>query len=222
MEAATPTLTTQEFHRMRRASARTGIKQTKLKRSILVAMHPKAAFYTLLPVALLIGSACQSGAQEPGAIRFTQHTVDVYRGQIKIPREFHKDRDGLWQDETGKPASRPRVNFAGEYFLAVHSCGTCCRYYTLSNLRTGAEINEVGMFDASDGSPHVTRDGRDYVPILFFKPGSKLVIVQYELDLCTDAKKNECRQRYFIFENDHFKAISRTLRSCTRKGDEPE
>ena len=199
-----------------------GSEQTKLRQSILVAMQPKVAFYALLPMALLIGSASLSGAQEPGAIRFNQHPVDIYRGQIKIPQGFHKDRDGLWQDEAGKPAFRPHVNFAGEYFLAGHSCGTCCRYYTLNNLRTGAEITEISMFDASESTPHMTREGRDYVPILFFKPGSNLLIVQYELDLCTDVAKNECRQRYFIFENGHFKAISHTLRHCTREGDEPE
>jgi hypothetical protein len=114
------------------------------------------------------------------------------------------------------------VNFAGEYYLAGHSCGTCCRYYTLNNLRTGAKVREVSMFDAADSNPHLTRDGRTYVPILFFKPRSKLLVVQYELDLCTSTGKNECRQRSFIFEGGHFRAISRTLRSCTREGEEPE
>lgn len=191
-------------------------------RFILVPMHPKIAFYVLLPVALLFGSACQCIAQEQGAIHFDQFPVEVYRGHLKVPKEFHRDSDGHWQAESGKPASRPRVNFAGEYYLAAHSCGTCCRYYTLNNLHTGDEVSEISMFDAADFSPHVTKDGRTYVPILFFKPGSKLLLVQYELDLCTAAAKNECRQRYFIFEDGHFRAISRTLRSCTREGEEPE
>jgi hypothetical protein len=56
------------------------------------------------------------------------------------------------------------------------------------------------MFNATEPSP-LTKDGRTYVPILFFKAGSKLLLVQYELDLCTSSSKNECRQRYFIFEN---------------------
>lgn len=195
-------------------------EQGKVCRFILLAMHPKIAFCALLSVALLLASACLCGAQERGAITFDQFPVEIYRGDVKIPREFHRSSDGLWQDESGKPASRPRVNFAGEYYLAAHSCGTCCRYYTLSNLRTGGEVSGISMFDAADPSP-VTRDGRTYVPILFFKPGSKLLLVQYELDLCTPEGKNECRERYFILENGHFKAISRTLRSCTREGEEP-
>jgi len=184
-------------------------------------MHAKLTSYVLFSIALF-GSACQSGAQEQGAIHFDQFPVEVYRGHLKIPQEFHKDSEGNWRDEAGKPASRPHVNFAGEFYLAAHSCGTCCRQYTLNNLRTGSEVSEISTFDAADSSPHVTKDGRTYVPILFFKPGSKLLVVQYELDPCTSADKNECRQRYFIFENGHFKAISRTLRSCSHEGEEHE
>jgi hypothetical protein len=109
------------------------------------------------------------------------------------------------------------VNFAGEYYLSGHSCGTCCRYYTLNNLRTGREVDAIRMFDAGDTPPR-TKDGHTYVPILFFKPESRLLIVQYNLDLCG----NLCRQRYFVFEDGHFRAISKTLQSCTHEGDEPE
>jgi hypothetical protein len=185
-------------------------------------MHPKTTSYAVLSIALLLGSAVHLGAQEQGAIRFDQFPVEVYHGQLKIAPEFHRDSDGLWQDEAGNSGFKPHVNFAGEYYLTAHSCGTCCRSYTLNNLRTGGVVSGVSMFNADDFSPHVTRDGRTYVPILFFKPGSNLLIVQYELGLCTTADKNECRQRDFVFESGHFRAISPTLRSCTREGDEPE
>lgn len=153
--------------------------------------------------------------------QFNQFPVDVYRGHIKVPQEFHKDRDGLWVDKSGKPASAPRVNFAGEYYLAAHSCGTCCRYYTLNNLRTGGEISRVSMFDAGDPTP-TTEDGHTYVPILFFKPDSRLLIVQYELDLCAPVENNQCRQRSFVLESGRFRSVSRTLPSCNREGNEPE
>ena len=184
-------------------------------------MRLKITFYALLPVALVVGSACNGGAQERDAIHFNQFPVEVYRGHLEIPKELHRDSEDRWQDESGKLASQPHVNFAGEYYLAVHSCGTCCRYYTLNNLRTGGRVSEVSMFDAAEPSP-LTKDGRTYVPILFFNPGSKLLVVQYQLDMCTPADKNECRRRYFIFENGHFKPISRTLRSCTSEGEEPD
>jgi hypothetical protein len=192
-----------------------------LGRSILVRMCPKIGIFSLLALALLSVAPNRCAAQEQGSIRFNQFPVETYRGHIKIPREFHKVQDGLWEDEAGKPAVQPRVNFAGEYFLAAHSCGTCCRYYTLSDLRTGSEVDQVSMFNAGEPTP-VTRDGHTYIPILFFKPDSRLLVVQYVLDLCTPVKHNPCRQRYFVLEGGHFRAISKTLRSCTHEGGEPE
>src|ERR1700733_8556543 len=103
-------------------------------------MCPKIIFCALLPFALLASLAYRCSAQEQEPIPFNKYPVEVYRGHVKIPPEFHKDSEGLWQDESGKPASQPQVNFAGEYYLAVHSCGTCCRYYSLNNLRTGGTV----------------------------------------------------------------------------------
>lgn len=155
------------------------------------------------------------------APQFNQFPVDVYHGHIKIPRAFHQDPEGSWWDEAGKPAFAPHVNFAGEYYLTGHSCGTCCRYYSLNNLRVGSGISQVGMFDAGEPSPE-TKDGHTYIPILYFKPDSRLLIVQYEFDLCTSEAHNKCRQRYFVFEDGRFRSLSKTLQSCTHEGKEPE
>jgi len=185
-------------------------------------MTYKVANCAVLACAIFFVYLKPLAAQKDGqAFQFDQFQVDVYRGHLEIPREFHKDRDGLWVDESGKPALAPRVNFAGEYYLAAHSCGTCCRYYTLNNLQTGGQISQVSIFDAGDPTP-TTKDGRTYVPILFFKPDSRLLIVQYELDLCTPVEHNQCRQHYFVFEDGRFRSISRTLPSCTHEGKEPE
>jgi hypothetical protein len=185
-------------------------------------MTYKVANCAVLACAIFFVYLKPLAAQKDGqAFQFDQFQVDVYRGHLEIPREFHKDRDGLWVDESGKPALAPRVNFAGEYYLAAHSCGTCCRYYTLNNLQTGGQISQVSIFDAGDPTP-TTKDGRTYVPILFFKPDSRLLIVQYEFDLCTPVKHNKCRQRYFIFEDGRFRSLSKTLRPCAREGQEPE
>lgn len=179
-------------------------------------------FKTIICAILLIPFTPLGAQIGAPAIQFGQFPANVYRGHIKIPREFHKDSDGLWVDESGHPSFPPHINFAGEYFLAAHTCGTCCRYYTLNNLRTGGEVKNVSMFDAGDPTP-LTKDGRTYVPILFYKPDSSLLVVQYELDLCTTTvQKKQCRQRYFVFKDDRFTAISRTFQSCTHEGDEPE
>jgi len=117
-------------------------------------MTHKVAYYAVFACAIFPVHLKPLAAQKDSrAFQFNQFPVGEYRGHIKIPREFHKDRDGDWVDEAGKPAFAPRVNFAGEYYLAGHSCGTCCRYYTLNNLRTGGKIGQIGMFDASEPTP---------------------------------------------------------------------
>jgi hypothetical protein len=189
---------------------------------MLNAMTYKVVRCRVLAYAIILVHLQPLAAQKDGrGFRFSQFPAAVYSGHVRIPREFHKDRDGLWVDEAGKPAFAPHVNFAGEYYLAAHSCGTCCRYYTLNNLRTGGEIRQISVFDADDATPPA-KDGHTYVPILFFKPDSRLLIVQYELDPCGPGENNQCRQRYFVFEDGRFRSISKTLPSCTREGEEPE
>jgi hypothetical protein len=169
---------------------------------------------------LLLNPSFCSAQKEKQTFSFNEFSVDVYHGHLKIPKVFLKDKDGLWQDVASKSMQTPQVNFAGEFFIAVHSCGTCCRYYTLHNLKTGEEIKQVSMFNAGDPTP-VTKDGHTYVPILYFKPDSRLLVVQFELDLCTPVERNQCRQRYYVFEDGRFRPISNTIFSCTHLGDEP-
>jgi hypothetical protein len=157
--------------------------------------------------------------KESRPFSFEKFHVQPYHGPLKTPMGVHKDADGAWRDELDKWVADPEVNFAGEYYLAAHSCGTECRYYTLNNLRSGRENKSISMFDASD-PPHRTTDGHTYVPILFYKPDSRLLIVQFEIS--TPVERDACRQRYYIFENERFRPISKTLTACTREGDEPE
>jgi hypothetical protein len=167
---------------------------------------------------------CLSGPcvaqEEVHIVQFGQFPVKIFEGSLKTPKDLHKDSDGAWRDALNKWVEPPVINFAGEYYLAAHSCGTGCRYYQLTNLRTGSEIQQIGMFDAGDPLPR-TRDGHTYAPILFFKSDSKLLIVQYEIDPLT-SKKRQCRQRYFLFNGESFTAISKTFSSCTREGGESE
>lgn len=171
---------------------------------------------------MMTASAGSLTAQEATKTpQFEQYPVEIYKGPIKIPKNLHRDSEGSWIDEGGHYTSRPKVNFAGEYYLTAHTCGTCCRYYTLDNLRIGRGVQQVGMFDTGDPEP-MTKDGHTHVPVLYFRPGSTMVIVQYELDLCTlPHPKRQCRQRYYLFKDGKFQAISATLRSCTKEGDEP-
>jgi len=186
------------------------------------AMTSKSIQCGLLNLAMLLCLAGPCVAQEEAhAIQFGQFPVKIYEGPVRTPKDLHKDSDGVWHDALNKLVEPPGVNFAGEYYLAAHSCGTGCRYYQLTNLRTGSEIGQVSMFDTGDPPPR-TRDGHTYGSILFFKPDSKLLIVQYEIDPLTTKEKSQCRQRYFVLDGGRVRAISKAFTSCTREGGESE
>jgi hypothetical protein len=144
---------------------------------------------------------------------FEQFPVEVYRGPIRIPPNLNNE-DGTWRDELGKWVADPEVTFAGEYYLAAHSCGTGCRYYQLTSLRTGAMIPEISMFDAGEPQPK-TRDGHPYLTILYYKPDSRLLIAEYHLDFDNPNKQETCRQRYYVLENRKLEPISITFSFCT-------
>jgi hypothetical protein len=181
----------------------------------------RAAVLAILGFTIFPAPASAQGAQTTTRkFSFEQYPVKVYRGRIKLPRGVYKDSDGAWRDKLGKWVSEPEVNFAGEYYLAAHSCGTCCRYYQLTNLRTGRESNAADMFNAAEPPPR-TSDGHTYVPILFFRLESRLLVVQYELDPCSAGEKTQCRQRFFVFEGGKFRAISEEFKTCTDERGKP-
>jgi hypothetical protein len=180
---------------------------------------------SLLACASAISCLGQKAAPQ---FKYEQFPATVYHGKPRIPRGLHKTVDGEWSNDDGPVAFSPRVNFAGEYNLAAHTCGTCCRFYGMTNLRTGHQVSQVSMFDdrerlTDDGEQieALTKDGDTFVSVLYFRPNSNLLIVQYQLDLCS-SKRNMCRQRYFVFENGSIRPISKTFWFCTKEGEEPE
>ncbi len=183
----------------------------------------KSAVPALIVLAVVLITSEVSFAQKTvRPFQFDQYPVKVYEGPIKPPRYLRKDKGHGWVDiETGRDVRKPRLNFAGEYYLTAYTCGTCCRYYKMTNLRSGQEVRQARMFDTGDEMPR-TKDGHTYVPALYFRPNSTLLIAQYSLDLCSKNNKNACRQRYFTFEEGQFKPISRTFGFCTKEGEEPE
>jgi hypothetical protein len=191
--------------------------------NILDAMDFRYLRWLVATFALLFCAAQEcAGQNKQEALSYGQFPAEVYQGRLIRPQWLKRWPDGELHDDSDKPAMPARVNFAGEYYLTAHSCGTCCRYYTLNNLRTGSELTAAGMFDAAEPEPH-TRDGHTYVAVLYFRPNSRLVVVQYYLDQCASGEeKNLCRQRYFVFENGRFKPVSKTFGTCSREGDEPE
>jgi len=58
--------------------------------------------------------------------RFEDYEVVIYRGTIHRPKWIRRIADDEWRDEVGKRGEPPEINFAGKYFVCVHSCGTRC------------------------------------------------------------------------------------------------
>ena len=151
--------------------------------------------------------------------QFEAFPAEVYHGRIHVPKWLHKLKDGEWVYISGTAASRPEVTFAGEYDLEGRTCGTQCRYYGMTDLRTGVDVPAIGMFDGAEPLP-TTRDGQSYLTIHYFKPDSRLLIAEYLLNFREPDKPQSCRQRYFVLEDGKLKPISKTFMFCTEK-DEP-
>lgn len=114
--------------------------------------------------------------------KFAHFAVPQVTGVV-APDGYRKDEDGAWRDRMGKHVRDPVVNFAGRYHLELHSCGAGCRYYTLIDLTSGADLSSVVEMFGSMDPPSRTSDGFIYVTDLLSRPDSRLLVAQYILDV---------------------------------------
>ena len=143
--------------------------------------------------------------------QFEAYPAPPYRGVIHRPEWIRRGGSGEWRDDLGKLVDDPEVNFAGRYFICVHSCGTGCRYYTLTDLSSGRDLDLLEMFATAEPTPK-TRDGRDYLTELFSHPDSRMLVAQYHIGLYQG--EGECRERVFLFDGGKLKPITGTRRGC--------
>ncbi|MGF6968976.1 hypothetical protein OKW43_006004 [Paraburkholderia sp. WC7.3g] len=148
---------------------------------------------------------------------FSDYSVDVYHGTLKIPN-YYKKVDGAWRDDWGKMVSPIGINFAGKYYIGTHSCGGGCRYYTLSNLVSGSESNALDMFSNDERRSQKTSDGRNYVTSLVSQPNSKMLVAQYHIDRSAISEE-ECRERIFYLSDDgkEVRPITKTVNFCDER-----
>ena len=151
-----------------------------------------------------------SWGQEAALPGFEEYAIEVYSGSIVAPGWIKKSKDGAWRDDLGKMASEPHVNFAGVYYLSAHSCGTGCRYYSLTDLRTGKELEILGGFASAEPPPR-TRGGHTYISILHSRADSTLLVVQY---LVQKPNAVECRERSFVLSAARLRPVTPTLYEC--------
>jgi hypothetical protein len=172
------------------------------------------AIFRALVVFVVGGCAFVHAANNVVLPKFSDYPVDVYNGKLKVPT-YYKEVDNEWRDDMGKLVAPPVINFAGKYYIGIHSCGAGCRYYTLSNLASGSDSNALDMFSNDEGHPQKTSDGRTYVTSLVSQPDSKMLVAQYYIDQSTISKE-ECRERIFSLSDDgkEVRPITRTINNC--------
>lgn len=148
--------------------------------------------------------------------KFSDYPSPTYSGTVHIPSYYVKSGD-VWRDDMGKEVSPPTINFAGKYYIGLHSCGTECRYYTLSDLTTGSDSKALDMFSSDGEKIQTTSDGRTYVTELISQPNSKLLVAQYHIDQ-SPSKPAECRQRMFVLDDngDKITPVTKTLVGCCK------
>ena len=155
-----------------------------------------------LAIAIVLAFIATLSAQsQPG---FEDYPVAVYTGAMHWPKWIRHIGTDEWRDELNKLVERPEVNFAGKYFVSVHSCGTSCRYYTMTDLSSGRELSLLKDFK--------TREGHSYVTDLLTRANSKLLVAQYRVD---SSRAEECRERIFVFEDEKITPLTNTRRNCT-------
>lgn len=177
---------------------------------------PKMKAHAALAIWLCLLAPSPSRANGPSAApEFSDYPISVYNGALHIPSYFTLDSSGVWRDDLGKEVAPVQVNFAGKYYLGLHSCGSECRYFTLSDLSTGRESKALDMFSAADGKPPRTRDGRGYVTELIVHPNSTMLLARYQIDGSAD-HPSECRERVFVLSHDgnEAKPVTPTAAGC--------
>jgi hypothetical protein len=144
--------------------------------------------------------------------RFEDYEVPVYTGAIHRPKWIRHVGGDEWRDNLGKLVDPPDVNFAGKYFVVVHSCGTGCRYYTMTDLSSGRALDLLKDFGAA-APPPKTRDGYPYITDLITRANSKLFVAQYHVE---SPRGEECRERAFVLDGKKITPIINTRRRCTQ------
>ncbi|WP_082852640.1 hypothetical protein [Caballeronia fortuita] len=176
-------------------------------------MRIKLIIFAFAALSILVNKAGYAQAKDHPA--FSDYPAHLYQGRLKIPSYYHSDGD-TWRDDLGKTVDAPHVNLGGRFFAAAHSCGMDCRYFTISDLRSGEDGLALSLFNADEQHRSVTNDGRSYVTELITRADSFLFLARDHIE--SDAiNGKECRERYFVLENDGNKVlpISRTFPKCS-------
>ncbi len=142
--------------------------------------------------------------------RFEDYPARTYTGTIHRPKWIRHVSGEEWRDNLNKLVDPPEVNFAGQYFVSVHSCGTSCRYYTMTDLSSGRELDLLKDFAAGQATPK-TREGYLYITDLATRANSKLLVAHY---LVQAPGGEECRERAFVLNHGKVTPVTGSRRTA--------
>ncbi len=148
--------------------------------------------------------------QQSPAPRFEDFPTVRHTGPWVPPKGMRRGAGDEWRDENGKLVDPPSMNFAGKFHVSRNSCGTGCRYFTLTDLSTGRDLALLAPF-ATGESPPKTQEGYTYITELITRPNSHMIIAQYLVDTPTG---DECRERMFVMQGEKLRPVSNTRIGC--------
>ena len=149
----------------------------------------------------LLTSAFGAELEQKLEAKFDKYKVkEVYKGEIKIPKSYKKDEEGLYRDELGKFVSNQQqfyINFAGKYMIVTHSCGTSCYYRSVEDLSNGktVKIDGIEKFDNTETRPLFKDSEMGGFAKLYTREDSDLLMARY-VNFDTDI----CKQEYFVLK----------------------
>ena len=146
---------------------------------------------------------------------FSDYAVPIYTGRQTSPKGIKQVGPNEWRDMYGKLVEPPEINFSGKYSITLHSCGTECRYYQMTDMSNGKDIPALGMFSTMENR-HKTKSGRTYFTELLYVAASKLLVAQYHIDFDNNSDRMECREKTYVFEEGRLKPNSKTKIGCTK------
>jgi hypothetical protein len=151
----------------------------------------------------------KKGAAYP---KFEDFPVSRHPGPFTLPKGVRRVNENEWRNELGKLVDPPRLNLAGKYAVVLNSCGSSCRYYTLTDLTSGRDLSVLNVFASAEPRP-VTKEGFPYVTDLVTRMNSAMLVAQYHVK--TETVGIECRERIFVLDNEKLRPISNTKIGCS-------
>lgn len=173
----------------------------------LMNLQRKIVLYCLA----LLASA-HAYADSPVNPKFSDYPAEIYSGEW-TPPSFIKMEDDIWRDEMGKMVAPLSINTAGKFYMALHSCGTSCRYYTLTDLSSGEQSQALDAFSSQNTTSKNPNKGIITINEIITRPESFLLLIR-SYNESADNQYSNCLARYFVLSKDGklIKSITKPLK----------